>query len=489
MGAAVSLHEASYTYPGAEAPALRDVSLEVPTGQCVVITGRSGCGKTTLTRLVNGLVPHVYAGNVAGQVWVSGTDVASWGPNELGVRVGSVFQNPRSQFVNLDVASEVAFGCENLGLPREVIVQRVEEAAGALGIRDLLSRPVEELSGGQRQAVIIASAFAMHPEVFVLDEPTASLDVASMKRLAQVVARLKAQGKTVIVSEHRLWWLADVADRVVLMENGSIAGDWTAAEFAALPVAERACYGLRAWTPEEMRKGTFVGASSGAPACPAALALEAVGLAASYRRSRPVLRDASLALAPGRVLGLVGANGAGKTTLLRCLAGLTAERDGEVRLAGAPCPRKRRPGPVHLVMQEPGYQLFADSARAELAAAEDAAAALAAFGLADVAEQHPLSLSGGQRQRLAIAAGLSQGARVLVLDEPTSGLDLDSMTRVARALRQAAEAGAAVAVVTHDFEFLCAACDEVAELADGAVGARYPLDAAHRPRALAQLGF
>lgn len=225
--AAIVLENVSYTYPGAERPVLRGVFLEIPRGQCVVVTGASGCGKTTLTRLINGLVPHVYAGEVKGRVMVEGTEVAAWTPDELGVRVGSVFQNPRSQFVNLDVASEIAFGCENLGLPRGEIVARVSKAARALGIADLLDRGIEELSGGQKQAVAIASAFAMEPAVFVLDEPTASLDVPSMKRLAEVVAALKAAGKTVVVSEHRLWWLADVADRVVLMEDGAVAGDWT----------------------------------------------------------------------------------------------------------------------------------------------------------------------------------------------------------------------------------------------------------------------
>lgn len=185
---------------------------------------------------MNGLVPHVYAGEVTGCVLVGGTEVAAWTPDELGVRVGSVFQNPRSQFVNLDVASEIAFGCENLGLPRAEIVERVDEAAAALGIRPLLDRSIEELSGGQKQAVIMASALAMRPAVFVLDEPTASLDTASMMRLAEVVAALKAQGKTVIVSEHRLWWLHGVADRVVLMEEGTVTGDWDAASYGALPV-------------------------------------------------------------------------------------------------------------------------------------------------------------------------------------------------------------------------------------------------------------
>lgn len=503
--AAIALEGVSYTYPGAERPVLRGVSLEIPRGQCVVVTGASGCGKTTLTRLVNGLVPHVYAGEVTGRVMVEGTDVAAWTPDELGVRVGSVFQNPRSQFVNLDVASEIAFGCENLGLPRDEIVTRVHKTARALEIRDLLDRGIEELSGGQKQAVAIASAFAMEPAVFVLDEPTASLDVPSMKRLAEVVAALKAAGKTVVVSEHRLWWLAEVADRVVLMEDGAIVGDWAAADFAALPPAHRAAAGVRAWTVPEMEgegrsaAGTADASASAAATSPApvdassseASRLQATALTVAFRRRPPVLHGLDLSLEPGRVLGIVGRNGAGKTTLLRCLAGLTRERAGTVAVDGTPVAARRRPGLVHLVMQEPGYQLFADSARAELHRESDEAAdaVLAAFGLAACAERHPLALSGGERQRLAVAAGLAQGARVLVLDEPTSGLDRANMERVAKVLRQTAADGVAVALVTHDYEFLCAVCDEAAEVEGGRIQARYPLDGAGLARVRACFGL
>ena len=495
-GAAVQLEGVSYTYPGAAEPTLRSVSLEVPAGQCVVVTGPSGCGKTTLSRLVNGLVPHVYAGEVTGRVLVGGTEVAAWAPDELGVRVGSVFQNPRSQFVNLDVASEIAFGCENLGLPRAEIVERVEEAAAALGIRPLLDRSIEELSGGQKQAVILASALAMRPAVFVLDEPTASLDTASMMRLAEVVAALKAQGKTVIVSEHRLWWLHGVADRVVLMEEGTVAGDWDAASYGALPRAERAALGMRAWTVTEMEEEMAARAAvaptasaegSPAPATEAATAegltaegLTAEGLTVAFRRKPPVLEGLSLAVAPGRVLGIVGRNGAGKTTLLRCLSGLTRERAGSVALDGRALAARERPGTVHLVMQEPGYQLFADSARAELRLPDaETDELLAAFGLTACAERHPLS----------IAAGIAQGARALVLDEPTSGLDRANMERVAAVLCRVAAAGAPVALVTHDYEFLCAVCDEVAEVEGGRVSARYDLDPVHAARVRTRFGF
>ncbi|MZK29045.1 ATP-binding cassette domain-containing protein, partial [Eggerthella sp. BIOML-A4] len=218
-------------------------------------------------------------------------------------------------------------------------------------------------------------------------------------------------------------------------------------------------------------------------------ALDAAGLEAGYGRDAPVLRGAGLRLDAGTVTALVGRNGAGKTTLSRCLVGLHRERAGSVRFRGEEPRRRDRPEHAYLVMQETGYQLFSDTVRGELLGAlthgglrpapdgadGQADRALARFGLEDIAERHPLSLLGGQRQRLAIAVGILQGARVLVLDEPTSGLDFGTMGRVADEVRRARDAGACIVVVTHDYEFVCAACDQVAVLEDGVVSDVLPV--------------
>ena len=243
---AIELDGCTFCYKGASRPSLRDVSLKIPRGQCVVVTGQSGCGKTTLTRLVNALIPLMYEGDLQGEVLVAGKPVSAWTMGELSAHVGSVFQNPRSQFVNLDVTSEIAFGCENFGIDREEMVERVAQAAATLGIEGLLGGGTEALSGGQKQSVILASAYAVHPDIFVLDEPTASLDVHAMRNLARTVALLKSQGKTVLISEHRLWWLDGIADRYVVISDGSVMGDWAAAEFLALPFETRTDMGLRA---------------------------------------------------------------------------------------------------------------------------------------------------------------------------------------------------------------------------------------------------
>ena len=501
MDAAIVLEDVSFRYPNQEKPILDHVSLKVAPGECVVLIGPSGCGKTTLTRLVNGLIPHSYEGELSGRVRVNGRDVSEWTADELGVEVGSVFQNPRGQFVNIDVASEIAFGCECLGLPPAEIVERVDAATTALGIRGFAGRSIVELSGGQKQSVILAAAWAMHPNVFVLDEPTASLDTASMRRLARVLSQLKSQGKTILVSEHRLWWLAGIADRVIAMEDGQLQAQWNAADFGCLTSEERHRRGLRAWSDQELyerrttSKSEKVAVHTRALPCKNA-GIRAQELVAGYKRGTPILQSASITLAPGRITGIIGENGAGKTTLLRCLCGLTKESRGTISIEDKKRRRKQRPAFVHLVMQEPGYQLFSDSVLKEAesacgdpGAAEKVRGILERFGLIDLLDRHPLSLSGGERQRLSIAVGILRGSHVMLLDEPTSGLDYRNMQGVAAALRDAANEGCAIGIVTHDLEFLCEVCDEIAEVEDGRIRATYPLDDEGCTRVAARLGF
>ena len=497
---ALELDDVTFSYrTDDEARALAGVTFTVPKGQCVVLTGSSGCGKTTVTRLVNGLIPLAYEGVLSGSVTIAGTPLLAWSADELCLTVGSVFQNPRSQFFNLDTTSEVAFGCENLGLEREDMHMRVDAAFRALGAECLKDRDIFALSGGQRQMVAIAAACAVNPDILVLDEPTASLDVAAMRRLAQALARLKALGKTIIIAEHRLWWLSGIADRVVVMETGHVALDCAADALAQMSDSERSALGLRVWDmggQDTMRRGGGCLRSREA-------ALEVFDVRAAYARGPAVLKGASASFARGTITALIGENGAGKTTFARCIVGLHRESAGSVRFGTAVPKPKDRPKHAYLVMQETGYQLFSDSVRGELESAFSHAAqhsassgagdavdeALECFDLVAQADRHPLSLSGGQRQRLAIAAGLAQGAEVLVLDEPTSGLDFRNMRRVADELREACNGGICAIVVTHDYEFIAAACDEAAVLADGVIEEVLPVcdETAERIRDI--LGF
>lgn len=504
------------TAPTEERSVVGPLNLAIEPGQFVVVTGASGCGKTTLTRMVNGLIPAMYAGERSGEVRVGGISIDEWEMDGLARVVGSVFQNPRSQFFNLDTTSEIAFGCENLGIARDEICRRVAAAVRDLGIPDLLDRDLRRLSGGQRQLIALASVYAMGPDILLLDEPTASLDVAAMRRLAEVLARCKQAGKTVIVSEHRLWWVADLADRVVVMAHGAIERDLSAETFAALGPKAHRSLGVRAWGRAEVEDAHRLGERGSSARCGDALdasargegscaseppaALEVRGLTLGYGHAPALLDGADLALRAGSVVALVGRNGVGKTTFARCIAGLHKERAGTVAFSGVPTRRRDRPRHAFLVMQETGYQLFADSTIHELesalAARDEGRGAppgidelLERFGLADVAERHPLSLSGGQRQRLALAVGVAQGADVFVLDEPTSGLDRGNMERVARQIAVLADEGACVVVITHDYEFLAAACDVAVEVTDRSLVGPFSLDAAGRARVRELMGF
>ena len=424
---AIELSECSFFYKNAGCASIKNVSLKVPQGQCIVMTGQSGCGKTTLTRMVNGLIPLMYEGSTEGSTYILGKPILQWSIDELSSHVGSVFQNPRSQLVNLDVTSEIAFGCENVGIKRETILERVAKSASALNISNLLEKGTESLSGGEKQSVILASVYAVSPEIFVLDEPTASLDVSSMRKLAKTVSQLKSMGKTILISEHRLWWLEGIADRYIVLENGEVKGDYSWEEFLSIPTKDRIKWGLRAATLEEIESfdacsRQSVSSRNDSSHCDSnrgeiernesntaatrtcetksvvnlsvdlkhdendnvditsqeckqtdvTPALQAKGLVAGYRKAPRVLNGLDFNLNSAQVVGIVGRNGAGKTTLMRCLAGLLKEKEGTVELENVAVRASKRAGRVFLVMQEPGYQLFSNSVDGELADALNA---------------------------------------------------------------------------------------------------------------------
>jgi len=213
----------TYTYPGASKPSIVDVSFKVEKGEFVLITGPSGCGKTTLCRCFNGLIPHFYQGELTGEISVAGEDTITHHTYEMAKHVGLVFQNPENQLFALSVEKDVAFGLENLGVPREEMRKKVDWAMNQTGIYDLRERSPHEISGGQQQRVAIASVLAMEPEIIVLDEPTSFLDPLSAEKIFEVIYQLnKKQGITVILVEHRLDLTAKYADHLIVMDKGKI---------------------------------------------------------------------------------------------------------------------------------------------------------------------------------------------------------------------------------------------------------------------------
>ena len=244
----ITFDHVTYTYEGQTVPSLRDCSFTVGPGELILFTGESGCGKTTIIKLINGLLQHGGGGALEGAVTVGGRDVAGTPLWELAQTVGSVFQNPKSQFFNLDTTGEVLFGLESRGASREEMSQALDSAAQICGVGPLLDRNIFALSGGEKQRIACASAWAMGPEVFVLDEPSSNLDGEGIRQLRDILRRLKAAGKTVLVAEHRLWYAADLADRVFYLRGGRLERIYTGAEFLALPEEKRRSMGLRSLT-------------------------------------------------------------------------------------------------------------------------------------------------------------------------------------------------------------------------------------------------
>ena len=459
----ISVDNVSFGYGEAQ-ETLSQVSAAIAPGECVLLCGASGCGKTTVTKLINGLIPAFTPGcRLEGRVEVDGLDPGTTPMYELARKVGSVFQNPKSQFFNLDTDSELAFGLENEGRPPEEIRKRVADTVDALHLQELQARNIFSLSGGQKQLLAFGSVYAMGPEIFVLDEPTANLDQDAIARLHDQIAGLKRQGRTVVIAEHRLYFLTDLIDRVLYLRDGVLERTFTRKQFCALTDREREALGLR----------TLIPAGCTLPAAAPAGAKEGLsveGLTCAYRKEPPVFQALSFSARPGEVVAITGPNGVGKTTLSRCLCGLIREQAGQIALNGRPLNRKERQKAAFCVMQDVNHQLFSDSVWGECRmSAPDAPdsslkGVLDSLHLLPFRERHPMSLSGGQKQRLAVATALLSEKPILIFDEPTSGLDYARMVEVSGVIRSLAQQGRIVLVVTHDQEFLQRACDRVLRL-------------------------
>ncbi|NCC30413.1 MAG: energy-coupling factor ABC transporter ATP-binding protein [Chloroflexia bacterium] len=452
---------------------IHDVSLSVQHGEFVVLTGVSGCGKTSLTRLINGLIPHFYEGTLSGEVLIAGRNAAEMASWEFGLMVGSVFQDPRSQFFASMVQDEIAFGCENYGLPSAEIQRRLDEAAQELAVIPLLDRNLYRLSNGEKQKVAVTAVRALRPQIYVLDEPSANLDAEATQALQLILSRLKASGHTIVVAEHRLHYLMELADRILYMRDGRIVEAFTPSELRQLPHKRLAALGLRsptavAWHPHHQPSSDD-----------RAAALAVQGLTVSVGRAQqPLLLDLSFALRAGEVVALTGVNGVGKSTLARVICGLARERRGQVHFYGRSVKPAQRSRYAWFVMQDTDAQLFAEDVLSELTLGKKATPTLLAqaeyilkeLGLWQYRERHPASLSGGQKQRLTIAVALAQDTEILIFDEPTSGLDAENMQRVAALIRTSAGHGKAVLVITHDEEFIAHSCSRVMRLEAGRVG-------------------
>jgi energy-coupling factor transporter ATP-binding protein EcfA2 len=432
MVALAEFDRLSYWYPGGAKAALREVRLQVCDG-LTLLAGPSGGGKSTLLRAFNGLVPHFHGGRVAGSARIAGHDLLSTPTSRLARSVGFVFQNPEAQFVHATVEHDVAFGLENTGVPRAAMLERVEDAMGAVGVLGLRRRRIATLSGGERQRVALAGAIALRPALVVLDEPTSQLDEAGAQALAVACLRLRDLGTAVVVGEHRLDLFQPGAQRILTVEGGRVLEG--SHSLASRPEPRPTRHpGEVAWHLDAVTAGAGI----------------------------PVLDALTLEGRRGEVIAITGRNGSGKTTLLRVLAGLLKPLAGTV---------ERSAGRTAYLPQDPAALLHQPTVRDEVrltlrrtAGREDADTLLSELGLAELGGRYPRDLSGGERQRAAIAAVIAGPPDLALLDEPTRGMDGPARRSLVAAIDRLAAAGAAVVLATHDEELAGSVADRVVNL-------------------------
>ena len=375
---------------------------------------------------------------------------------EIAELVGSVFQNPKTQFFYTNSNAEMAFGLENRGVEPEYIRKRIKNTINELDIEKLEDRDVFSMSGGEKQLLAFASVYAMNPQIYVLDEPSANLDIAAMEKLSERMKVIKEKGHTVVVAEHRLAWIQKFADRIIYMKEGRIEQEFTSDEFKALSDLKRKQMGLRSIVPEQIQIPEITGNSEDA-------VLQICNLSCK-RKKQMIFQNISLSARAGDIIGITGKNGAGKSTFCNCLCGLLKPKGGEILYQGKKLSEKARTKLFGMVMQEVNHQLFSDSVKNECLLANEEASEqeirelLEKFDLEEYAEYHPMILSGGQRQRLAICQAVMGKKKLLIFDEPTSGLDFRHMCQVEKLMKQLSEEKYIIIVVTHDYEFLNRAC-------------------------------
>ena len=495
--AALDIRDLSFRYPEADHETLEHLSLTVGSGELVTVVGPTGSGKSTLLRLIK---PELRQnGTLSGSIILGGEDVESLSPAQSAKRVGYVAQNPEEQVVTDQVWHELAFTLENLGEKQPVIARRVAEVAAFFGIEAWFHRPTAELSGGQKQLLNLAAVMTADPELLLLDEPTAQLDPISAARFIDAVRRLNREtGVSVVITEHRAEELIPMSDRVVILDHGRIVFDDHPRRLCDclspdhpylryLPCAAQ-IFTLTGGTgdcPLGLREGrtyleknfersvAALGDDKDIKTCEAALALKDVFFRYE-RKATDILKGLSLTVHTGEVFALLGANAAGKSTALAVAAGLRRPYSGSVKLFGKPLKEYRDgslyEGNIGLLPQDVESVFLYPTVRQELKGCEEAMRRIP-FDFSPLLDRHPYDLSGGERQLAALCRALSTHPRLLLLDEPSKGLDPASKERLADLIRQLADEGVTVLMVSHDIAFAALCADRCALLFDGGIAA------------------
>ncbi|MBR4669306.1 MAG: ATP-binding cassette domain-containing protein [Butyrivibrio sp.] len=472
----IKIEDVSFNYTGDKTGSngIKNINLTINKGEFVVLCGKSGCGKTTLTRVINGLIPHFYEGEMEGSVYIDDANITKQSLSDISTLVGSVFQNPKSQFFHVDTTGELLFGCENHNMSKELMEERLNETADVLQIRPLLNRNIFELSGGEKQQIACGSVYASDPEIFVMDEPTSNLDRKAINRLHHILEKLKSDGKTIVISEHRLYFLIDLADRFIYVKDGEIAGEYTAEEFREFPNEKLFEMGLRT-TDLSTVKGHPL---EGKPSKPVVTMSDL----SCQRNNSTILDVDDLKLPKNSVVAFIGDNGTGKSTLAEALCGVLGSM-GTVSIDDTIMDDKQRAKACFMVMQDVNRQLFCESVLDELKLNSDVSdeqelTVLERLGIDGLKDRHPSSLSGGQKQRVAIASAICSGKKIIFYDEPTSGLDYEGMENFSKIIRNTESEVEASIIITHDLELILNCCTHVVHMEKGRLVSVYPLDEA-----------
>ena len=458
----LAVHNLGFRYAGAKEPALQDVSLQLASGEYVLVRGSGGSGKSSLCRALTGLIPQHYAGEFCGEVLIDGLNALTHEPGQLFGRLAAVFANPAQQFFCGTVEDEIAYGLESLGADPTAITAHIATVARRVQITALLSRHPHDLSGGEQQLVLLAVMLAIDAPLLILDEPFAHLDNDAAARLDTELAAAAAQGKAVLVCEHRIDRVVPRADRVITMHQGRVVQDAPADQSCAYSNEISDC------ETEARSMSSYAAEGKDCVVCLNRLCISVDG--------RPVIHNLSLQLQRGDSLAILGPNGVGKTTLVSHLIGIIRAESGNSWVCGHD---PQRAGvavmarDVGFSFQNPDAQLSAITVREEIEIGPRALKCLdrdwineliALLGLRELEYSMPFRLSGGQRRRVATAAAAAAQPKLLILDEPTAGLDPDSCQRVVRLIRRMRAKGTTVIVVTHDSLFASASADRTLQL-------------------------
>jgi energy-coupling factor transporter ATP-binding protein EcfA2 len=479
----------SFRYRDRQGAAIHNLSFDAKPGEVLLIAGASGCGKTTLIRCINGLIPRSYKGELSGRITVLGEEVKDWPLSRISQKIGTVLQDPERQILGTKVLNEVAFGLENLGMPRAEIYQRVQAALDILEISHLSDRDTFTLSGGEKQKVALAGVVAMQPSILLLDEPLASLDPASAWDSLNTIRLLANQGMTVLMVEHRVEDVLRIQpERVMFMSDGEIrylgnlsglskVVNYREVKLPAEDIVERA---KEDPAPEKLT--LLPGAVSAADTSLETNALvKFEDVAFGYESEREVLHGINLEIRRGDIIAVLGPNAAGKTTFVKHAIGLLKPKSGRVFVNGQDTRQlsvAEIARTLGYVFQSPSHMLFAPTVREELSFGpqnlkhskeeieQEVKEALRIVNLSEKEQDPPLALSFGQQKRVSIAAILAMRSRILVMDEPTAGQDYQNYMNFMDSILQL-PGFEAVLFITHDVDLAVIFANRVLIINDG----------------------